>query len=930
MRHSKLLLSLVLSLGVFGVARAQTAERIYGGLYQPAPSEPQPMRVWRLSERGGLPPDFPEAIAGRFIALHGASLVDDCKLVLIQTEDGRRRALRFGMLGADERRDALAAHERATAARVSATEAGGRRPYAAVWQEYSKETDAPRVGTFETEHFLFFFGRDGGKESRLLQDEGAVGRMKERAEDVWRFYQEAMHVEMPFARAAEPRKIPVFLLETGLAKHPSGEASARKGAILLHPSEVADNTNRFAHEFAHVIQHHNGGSEGPRGQGQLYEAHADWLSYQHNSSRGSKAILSSTRYSDYPLFSWQVGYGYWPLLQYLSETYGPALCVDLWNHAPPNSAVGQETPLETLHRLGVERGHWSADESWGGFADALARAAAHKAYWDFIPQMSYLYVLQQGLQAAGGGDLRRFTRNPPSRLGDSWMPAPERAPAQFGYHTIELKPSGARITAAVEKTADCDWRLIGVARDANWKCRYSEVVASGQTMTLAVDPADQAWALIVLAVPPRYRAHTFQDEKANAFARHAFKLKLDGAEPEGGKKSAPAVVFLERGAKTEWRYRDTGEEPAASWTSGNFDDSNWPQGRAPLGYGQAGVTTEISYGGDPRAKHLAAYFRRSFDFAAGPAPLTQLAVSMCIDDGVVVYLNGRELVRQNMPAGPITATTRAVRRIEGNEETVYRRHVVPAAALVPGRNVLAAEVHQINGGSSDLFFDLQLSTVVDVSAARLNAAARDVTLAFHRKHYIPAGTRIPDGYIDGGRGMTIADDGTAQSGREVMVVDRARDPELRRHLEYARSPAVTGLPLLERATTLARYVDALYSPAGGRRLSEEVCSLMLEPYRGMELLIGAAIHAGVCRHRGLAFKLLADEAGLPVALVRGNYGAVQSPGGHVWNELILPDGAKLIVDVMNPRPDFVFPKATDAAAGRYLTVKNAPYYPPGK
>lgn len=93
--------------------------------------------------------------------------------------------------------------------------------------------------------------------------------------------------------------------------------------------------------------------------------------------------------------------------------------------------------------------------------------------------------------------------------------------------------------------------------------------------------------------------------------------------------------------------------------------------------------------------------------------------------------------------------------------------------------------------------------------ARLVHAAREVTLAYLKTHYVPAGTRIPDGYIDGGRGMKIAGNGAAKSLREVLVVDRPRDPALRVHLDYARSETLAKLPPLARATQLARYVDKL-------------------------------------------------------------------------------------------------------------------------
>jgi hypothetical protein len=91
-----------------------------------------------------------------------------------------------------------------------------------------------------------------------------------------------------------------------------------------------------------------------------------------------------------------------------------------------------------------------------------------------------------------------------------------------------------------------------------------------------------------------------------------------------------------------------------------------------------------------------------------------------------------------------------------------------------------------------------------------------------------------------------------------------------------------------------------------------------------------ACSAGVCRHRSLLFKMLCDDAGLSVSLVRGNYDRGLTRGGHAWNELLLPDGARVIIDVMNPTPDFAFLPETAPEAKYYRTVKGEEIYPRGK
>jgi len=82
------------------------------------------------------------------------------------------------------------------------------------------------------------------------------------------------------------------------------------------------------------------------------------------------------------------------------------------------------------------------------------------------------------------------------------------------------------------------------------------------------------------------------------------------------------------------------------------------------------------------------------------------------DDGAVVYLNGREVFRSNMPSGTISPGTLASSTVGGTDEsTLYEADLDPGW-LVTGRNVMAVELHQSDAASSDLSFALQLRAVL--------------------------------------------------------------------------------------------------------------------------------------------------------------------------------------------------------------------------
>ena len=103
------------------------------------------------------------------------------------------------------------------------------------------------------------------------------------------------------------------------------------------------------------------------------------------------------------------------------------------------------------------------------------------------------------------------------------------------------------------------------------------------------------------------------------------------------------------------------------------------------------------------------YFRTRFSLEVAPS-LALLKLNTLAADGAVFYLNGTEVLRLNMPAGPVNAATLAVSNVSNPAYT--GPFTLPNSALVLGTNVLAVELHQAAGGSNDVVFgaDLALTT----------------------------------------------------------------------------------------------------------------------------------------------------------------------------------------------------------------------------
>ena len=170
-----------------------------------------------------------------------------------------------------------------------------------------------------------------------------------------------------------------------------------------------------------------------------------------------------------------------------------------------------------------------------------------------------------------------------------------------------------------------------------------------------------------------------------------------------------------------WRYLADGSDQGTAWRMPAFNDSGWSVGVAKLGFGGDDEVTTI---GNAANAYTTFYFRVGFTVADASA-IQSLVARMIVDDGVVVYLNGVEAFRRNMPAGPVNFSTLASVTVGGADETNFVTNAISPSLLVNGANFLAAEVHQVATSSSDLGFDLGLTGATN--AAPLSVALTGVT-----------------------------------------------------------------------------------------------------------------------------------------------------------------------------------------------------------
>lgn len=170
-------------------------------------------------------------------------------------------------------------------------------------------------------------------------------------------------------------------------------------------------------------------------------------------------------------------------------------------------------------------------------------------------------------------------------------------------------------------------------------------------------------------------------------------------------------------ARSVWKYLDDGSDQGTKADGSNwfahpdYDDLSWPRGPAELGYGDAyqGRQEGTVVNSGPEGNHfITTYFRHTFN-VDNASQYSRLYLRLLRDDGAVVYLNGIEVVRSNIPNRTIDYLTRAINNLSGSDESTFSEFSIDASSLSNGTNVLAVEIHQASPTSADISFDLELT-----------------------------------------------------------------------------------------------------------------------------------------------------------------------------------------------------------------------------
>lgn len=158
---------------------------------------------------------------------------------------------------------------------------------------------------------------------------------------------------------------------------------------------------------------------------------------------------------------------------------------------------------------------------------------------------------------------------------------------------------------------------------------------------------------------------------------------------------------------SDWKYLDDGSNQGTTWISPSFADAAWKTGKAELGYGDGDEATIVNYGPSSTDKYITTYFRKTINIP-DTSIFTGYKILIKKDDGAVIYINGTEVSRKNMPTGTIGYSTLSIENTPDDGKT-EETQTLTIKQLKKGVNVIAVEIHQSRGNSIDISFNLELT-----------------------------------------------------------------------------------------------------------------------------------------------------------------------------------------------------------------------------
>ena len=191
---------------------------------------------------------------------------------------------------------------------------------------------------------------------------------------------------------------------------------------------------------------------------------------------------------------------------------------------------------------------------------------------------------------------------------------------------------------------------------------------------------------------------------------------LDNGEGEKTEYITINYAIMDR---FDMKFYNSAKAPASKWNTVGFNDNSW---------------TDANHDNFGNFTANTAYFRKEFTVDnKNKYPI--FAFDLEIYDGVIAYINGKEVVRRNMAAEGVSHASFSASRYDS---LFWRRTSVPTSALQNGKNVLAVELHRSEGVHTGITFDMYASLLSGECMKRTDRGKGTDSAHTPNNRYLPA------------------------------------------------------------------------------------------------------------------------------------------------------------------------------------------------
>lgn len=274
--------------------------------------------------------------------------------------------------------------------------------------------------------------------------------------------------------------------------------------------------------------------------------------------------------------------------------------------------------------------------------------------------------------------------------------------------------------------------------------------------------------------------------------------------------SGQDVILAPKGSL--WRYfegRAEPSDPMDAWRAASYNDNptetNWLEGAAPIGYGEAFIETHVNM----QYNYTTLYLRKTFD-VDDPQAYDSLTLQIRYDDGFNAWINGVCFAGDNVDSQELacSATARASR--EDDSFVTFTRHA-PSDFLKAGANVIAIQLLNISkNNSNDCFVDACLSARPKAGAA---GGGQTGTYSIQPGRYEIASVWESGEITDPAETSVRIPAAVVRPGRTYRVRCRMKDSAGRWSHWSNPQEFTVGEPLSAGILTHLRVTEVMYHPA---------------------------------------------------------------------------------------------------------------------